>query len=308
MTNDERRRLSGIKSNLERRSLVYEHTRSFFSERGFLEVETPVRVPGVAPELYIEPFDSEGWFLSTSPELYMKRMLAAGYDRLFQFSRCFRKGERGRWHNPEFTLLEWYRAGADYAQMLQDTEELVIELARKLGFGNVIKYQGQDVNMASPWRRVTVREAFISSAGWDPVAHSDPVRFDVDLCEKVVPSFGNKPTILIDYPAEMASLARIKPGDMGVAERGEVFIAGLEIANAYSELRDYKEQEKRFQKDIAKINQNPKRRAAMPARFLDALRYLPECGGIALGVDRLVMLLCDADSIDDVVAFTSDTA
>ncbi len=308
MMSDERRRLARIKSNLERRALVYEFTRAFFRERGFLEVETPVRVPGVAPELHIEPFDSEGWFLSTSPELYMKRLLAAGYDKLFQFSHCFRKGERGRWHNPEFTLLEWYRVGADYTRLLLDTEELVVELTRRLGFGAVIRYQGQNINLATPWRRATVRDAFLSAAGWDPLADPDPTKFDIDLCDKVIPAFGGSPTILRDYPADMASLARLKSSEPGVAERGEVFIAGLEIANAYSELRDYHEQERRFQKEIEQINRDRRRRAAMPPRFLEALRHLPECGGIALGVDRLVMLFCDAGAIDDVVAFTADLA
>jgi lysyl-tRNA synthetase class 2 len=309
MISDEHRQLNRIKPNLQRRALVYEFTRAFFKEQGFLEVETPVRVPHIAPELNIVPFESEDWFLSTSPELYMKRLLAAGYDKLFQFSRCFRKGERGRWHNPEFTLLEWYRAGASHTKMLDDTEELVNTLANRLGLGSTIEYQNQKINLALPWNKVTIRDAFLSSAGWDPIAELDPLRFDTDLIDKVIPSFDAKcPTILLDYPAAMASLARLKASQSGVAERGEVFIGGLEIANAYSELRDWKEQERRFQKEIEQIQKEQGRKAIMPHRFLEALQHLPVCGGIALGMDRLVMLLCNADSIDDVLAFTVDTA
>ncbi len=305
---DERERLVRIRANLERRALIYEYTRAFFREQGFLEVETPVRMSEVAPEQYIVPFDSEGWFLSTSPELYMKRLLAAGYDKLFQFSHCFRKGERGQFHNPEFTLLEWYRTGADYLKVLNDTERLVTHLAGRLGPGSRIKYQSQDIDLTLPWSRVTVCEAFRNSAGWDPVTETDSRRFDTDLVNKVVPSFAGRPTLLLEYPSALASLSRLKSGSPGVAERGEIFIAGLEIANAFSELKDPQEQEKRFQAEIEHIQKEQGRQAEMPHRFLEALRHLPDCGGIALGMDRLVMLLCDAGSIDDVMAFTTDSA
>lgn len=304
---DERSQLFGKKANLERRALIYEFIRAFFREQGFLEVETPVRMPEVAPEQYIAPFQSEGWSLSTSPELHMKRLLAAGYDKLFQFSRCFRRGERGQWHNPEFTLLEWYRQGATYLQMLGDTERLVSELADQFGPGGRIQYQGYNIDITMPWSRITVSEAFRKTARWDPVSESDPLRFDADLIDKVVPGFGGRPTLLLEYPAAMASLARIKPGAPKVAERGEIFIGGLEIANAFSELRDYRKQQERFQIEIDQIQKETGRKAEMPARFLEALPHLPECGGIALGVDRLVMLLCDAKSIDDVIAFPIDS-
>ena len=265
MIEDERRRLIRLKPNLQRRALIYEFTRAFFREQGFLEVETPVRVPAIAPELHITPFESESWFLSTSPELHMKRMLAAGYDRLFQISHCFRSGERGRWHNPEFTMLEWYCAGADYRQMIQDIEQLVVTLAGKLGFSTVIKYQGQDIDISLPWPRVTVRDAFLQAAGWDPIAEPDPLRFDIDLVTKVLPSFiTSQPTVLMDYPAAMASLARLKPDEARVAERAEVFIGGLELANVYSELRDAREQERRFHEAIEQIYQEQGQQRAMP--------------------------------------------
>jgi len=302
-------RLARIKPNLERRALINELTRKFFREQGFQEIETPIRMPAVAPELYIVPFESEGWLLSTSPELHLKRLLSAGYDKLFQISRCFRKGERGRWHNPEFTLLEWYRSGADYMDMVHDTEQLVITLADNLSMGSTIQYRGHKIDLTPPWPKITVRDAFVHAAVWDPVADPDPLRFDDDLVSKVIPGFVlSQPTVLYDYPAPLASLARLKPDNLLVAERTEIFIGGLELANAYSELRDVPEQTRRFQTEIEKIQRERQQKMTMPTRFLQAIAYLPECGGIALGLDRLVMLFCNADSIDEVVAFTADTA
>ncbi len=308
MTSDLARFVS-IRHNLERRALVLASLRAFFREQGFLEVETPVRMPAVAPEKYIIPLESEGWFLATSPELHMKRLLAAGYERLFQVIHCFRKGERGRLHNPEFTMLEWYRAGGDYHQVIDDTEQLVITLARQLGLGTTIPYQGREIDIAPPWPRVSVRDAFLQTAGWDPTASFDPVRFDEDTVNRVIPSFPpDHPTVLMDYPAPVASLARLKPGESAVAERTEIFIGGLELANGYSELTDPREQRERFLQEAREIERDSTRKAPIPWNFLEAVGNMPACGGIALGVDRLVMLLCNAATIDEVVAFTVDNA
>jgi lysyl-tRNA synthetase class 2 len=309
MVEDEPKRLARLQSNLQRRALIYEYIRTFFREQDFLEVETPIRAPAIIPEEFIVPFQSEDWFLSASPELHMKRLLAAGYEKLFQFSHCFRKGERGRWHNPEFIMLEWYRTGADYNQIILDIEQLVTILAGKLGFKNKIEYQGQVIDIRRPWPRVAVKDAFLSAAGWDPVALPDSLRFDTEFVTKVLPAFSpTRPTVLVDYPASMASLARLQPDDSGVAERAEVFIGGLELANAYSELTDVKEQEKRFREAIEQIQRERRQPMPMPQKFLEAVSQLPECGGVALGIDRLVMLLCNAESIDDVMAFTADNA
>jgi len=309
MAEDESLRLSHIKANLERRALIYDVIRAFFRSEGFLEVETPLQVPTVAPEKYITPFNVNGWFLSTSPEMHMKRLLAAGYSKIFQICHCFRKSERGQLHNPEFTMLEWYRVEADYMQIIQDTEHLVLALASKLRLGTKIRYQGAEIDLVSPWPRITVREAFLDSAGWDPFECLDEERFDIDLVEKVVPNFAaNRPTVLMDYPVAMASLSRIRPGKPPVAERAEVFIGGLELANAYSELTDAAEQERRFKQEIDSLALEGNNNIAMPQRFLDAVARLPRCGGIALGIDRLVMLFCDAASIDEVIAFPWDLA
>jgi lysyl-tRNA synthetase class 2 len=308
MSEDELKRLARLKSNLERRASILQYIRRFFNEQGFLEVETPIRAPAIAPELFIVPFQSEDWFLAASPELHMKRLLAAGYDKLYQFSHCFRKGEKGRWHNPEFIMLEWYRKDADYLRIIDDTEKLITMIAQKLGMKKRIKYRGQEIDITIPWPRITVKEAYLKSAGWDPTAINDAERFDVDFIEKVLPGFNpTRPTVLVDYPASQAALARIKTQNPLVAERAEVFIGGLELANAYSELADAKEQTKRFQDAIVQIQKERGQKMPLPERFLKAMERLPECGGIALGIDRLVMLFCDADSIDDVMAFTEDT-
>ncbi len=237
----------------------------------------------------------------------MKQLLAAGYGNIFQMCHCFRKGERGRLHQSEFTMLECYRVGADYLQIIRDTERLIISLAKRLGTGPVIRYGNQSIDLTPPWPRVTVQEVFQRVAGWDPVAELDPLRFDTDLVSKLVPSFSpGRPTVLLDYPAAMASLSRLKPGNPKVAERAEVFIGGLEIANAYSELTDQKEQGQRFRKEMSQIEREEGRKVTIPSEFLEAIAHLPECGGIALGVDRLVMLFCNTDSIRDVLAFPED--
>jgi len=306
MPSEERPRLVRIKAYLERRALVLQLIRAFFAGQGFLEVDTPVRVAEVAPEEHITPFRSEGWWLSTSPELHMKRLLAAGYERIFQIARCFRKGEAGRHHNPEFTMLEWYRAGGDVQQMMWDTEALTLSIAQRLGLGAEIEFNGRRIDLRAPWLRVTVRDAFRTAAGWDPIASPDALRFDVDLATRVIPTLeAGRPVILEGYPAAMASLARLKPDDPAVAERAEVFVGGLEIANAYTELNDPREQRARFEAEAARIRDQG-REASLPGRFLEAIETLPACGGIALGVDRLVMLMCGTDAIEDVIAFPAD--
>lgn len=308
MSRAETSRLRQIKANLERRALILDSIRAFFKKEGFLEVETPLLLPHVAPEQFIAPFTVNGWFLSTSPEMHMKRLLAAGYGSVFQITHCFRKGERGQLHNPEFTMLEWYRVDADYLQIIGDAERLVLAVAGDLGLGSSIHYQGGDIDLARPWPRTTISKAFRKSADWDPVMRHDPERFDLDLVDKVVPGFSaHRPTVLMNYPAANASMARLRPEDPKVAERAEVFVGGLELANAYTELTDPAELEKRFREVIEEPGDSEGHRP-MPRRFLKAMADLPACGGIALGVDRLVMLLCDAASIDEVVAFPRELA
>jgi len=295
--------LSGKKENLKRRAEILDLTRRFFFERGYLEVETPSLAPCPIPEAYIEPISTECGCLLPSPELYMKPLLAAGYGDIFQICHAFRKGEKGARHREEFTLLEYYRVGTNYLELATETESLVLSLIKPIKDSPKIQYQGKEIDLTPPWPRLTVREAFMSTCGWDPLnVYDDDERFDFELATRVASLSNERPLILYDFPGRMASLARLKQCDPIVAERTEIFIGGLELANIFSELTDLLEQRQRFQHELA-IAQAHRKDAAIPEEFLGALAKLPEAAGGALGIDRLVMLLCDARSINDVTAF-----
>ena len=290
---------------LELRARLNEAVRRFFRERDFLEVDTPVLLPANAPEAHIDALSAGPGWLRTSPELAMKRLLAAGHERIFQLGPCFRAGEHGRWHHPEFTLLEWYRAGAGYLEILADTKALLDFVARELRGTADFTWQGKPVSVAQElWEKFTVSQAFIQHAGWDPALKFDPDRFDLDLVTRVEPALPpDHPVVLIDYPAPLAALARRKPDAPLRAERWELYLGGVELANAYSELTDPAEQRARFEE----ANAARARRGAKPypldEAFLAALPQMPPSGGIALGVDRLLMILADADSLDGVLPF-----
>lgn len=286
------------------RSKLLRVVRDFFHDRGFLEVETPIRIPAPALELHIDAEPAGNAFLRTSPELHMKRLLAAGHERIFQMGPCFRRGERGDRHHPEYTMLEWYRANADYNDILVDTKALVTRVAGELLGRTDLSYQGLDISLSPVWERITVAEAFKQFAGWDPSAKFDADRFDLDLVDKVEPQLPqNVPVILTDYPAEAAALARRKPGSPNVAERWELFVGGLELANAYSELNDPVEQRARFEECARQRKKLGKVVYPLDEEFLAVIANLPPSGGIALGVDRLLMVLTDSASLDDVLPF-----
>ena len=287
------------------RSQVLQAIRCFFIERDFVEIETPVRIPIPALETYIDAVPSAPQFLRTSPELHMKRLLADGCQRLFQMGPCFRRGEQGKLHNPEFTMLEWYRRDAGYLDMLVDTKALLAYVTREVFGKTWFEYQGSRVDMLPVWDCLTVEEAFLRFAGWNPVTRFDPDRFDVDLIEKIEPSLpSDRPVVLKDYPAAAAALARIKPGNPAVAERWELYVGGMELANAFSELTDAVEQRRRFEACAAQRKAAGREVYPLDEKFLVALNQdMPPCGGIALGVDRLVMLLTNSSSIEQVRPF-----
>ena len=296
--------LPGKAKALKLRAVVFQALRDFFAQRGFLEVETPVRIPASAPEAHIETVASGDWFLHPSPELCMKRLLAAGYEKIFQICKCFRGGERGDLHLPEFTMLEWYRVNCDYHILMKDCEALITAAAAAAGRPSVIHWRGETINLAPPWERLTVREAFSRYAGVDSDEALRQDRFNEILVEAVEPRLGKKaPCFLYEYPAALGSLARLKSGDPRVAERFELYIAGLELANAFSELTDPTEQRRRFEVVQRERVLAGETVPPSPESFLAALGRMPEAAGIALGLDRLVMLLVDADRIDAVVAF-----
>jgi lysyl-tRNA synthetase class 2 len=237
----------------------------------------------------------------------MKQMLAAGFPRIFQMCRCFRQHERGGRHLPELTMLEWYAAGASYLNMMTQCEELVTAVARDLGRGSALHYQGAIVDLAAPWERMTVSRAFETYAGVSVAESLEKGTFDETLALSVEPRLGNvKPLFLYDYPAPLGSLARLKPGSEHLAERFELYIRGLEICNAFSELTDASEQRVRFEKEMAQRKSSGKAVYPLPEPFLASLVNMPPAAGNALGVDRLVMLFADTALIDDVVAFTPE--
>ena len=295
--------LSRRREALVLRGAIFDRVRCFFKEKGYLEVETPFRVPAPAPEAQIDAIPSAGWFLQTSPELCMKRMLAAGYQRIFQICRCWREGERGARHLSEFTMLEWYRCGADYRDIMAETEALVAAAAA----APRVSYRGVSVELAPPWERITVAEAFQRFAGTTPEKALAAGSFDEIMVELVEPRLGlSRPTFIYDYPACCGALARLKEGDPSLAERFELYIGGLEIANAFSELTDPAEQGRRFEAEAKERDLLGKSPYPSPDKFLKALSSMPPAAGIALGLDRLVMVLLDAETIDEVVAFTTE--
>jgi lysyl-tRNA synthetase class 2 len=297
-------RLARKRQLLTERAQIIQKIRNFFIHRGYLEVETPHRIPANAPEPHIDVVASGAWALHTSPELAMKRLLAAGYEQIFQTCRVWREGERGQYHLPEFTLLEWYRAGVDYHALMTECMELLLSLIPE---GKLTR-QGQTIDLSMPWPRLTVADAFGRYASMTLEEALDSELFEEVLTAEVEPHLGKeKPTFLIEYPASLAALARTKPEDSRVAERFELYLDGMELANAFSELNDADEQRGRFEADEEMRRAAGKAPYPLPEKFLNELETMPEAAGIALGLDRLIMILTDASHIDEVVAFPPET-
>nr|MBC7244705.1 EF-P lysine aminoacylase GenX [Chloroflexota bacterium] len=300
-------RLASRKRALVIRAAVLQAIREFFIARGYLEVETPQRIPAPAPEAHIDAIPADGWFLQTSPELCMKRLLAAGYPRIFQICHCWREGERGSRHIPEFTMLEWYCAGSDYHGLMDECEALIQSVARRMGYGDKLVYQGKEVELSSPWPRLSVEESFSRYAKVSMAQALECDLFDEIMVRDIEPHLGvSQPAFLYDYPATRGALAHLRPDKPSVAERFELYIAGLELANGFSELTDAAEQRARFLRDETYRRSLGKRPYPIPEKFLAELGEMPPSAGIALGIDRLVMLFVDAASIDEVVAFTPE--
>jgi lysyl-tRNA synthetase class 2 len=293
---------------LVERARIVADARAFFAARGFLEVETPVLVPSPGMDLHLDAIAAGHGWLATSPEYQMKRLLADGYPRIFQITRAFRAGEKGERHNPEFSILEFYRAGAVVEDVMRDTEELVARLT-----GGVVRLDERTVRTSPPFERLTVCEAFARWAGTAPeetlrLAEEDEDEYFRRLVDRVEPALAalDHAVMLIEYPATQASLARKKPSDPRVAERFECYVAGVELCNGFGELTDPVEQRARFEKD-----QRDRRARKMPVypideKLLAALARLPPSAGNAVGLDRLVALACGTTEIARVMAFTAD--
>jgi len=303
----EKARLTARRPFLWVRARMIQAMRRFFIDSGYLELETPVLIPAPAPECHIDAIRVGDLYLHTSPELCMKRLLAAGFPRIFQITKCFRSGERGRLHLPEFTLLEWYRCEADYVGLMEECETMLVSVFETLQMKGEIRYGNHRVNVQPPWKRMTVSEAF---ERYSPMSLEEALatdRFDELTVRAVEPEMGiDRPAFLMDYPTSLAALARLKPSDPRFAERFELYIAGMELANGFSELNDEKEQRLRFGQENRNRVAQGKQAYPSPERFLAALGQMPEASGIAVGIDRLVMLLTDRARIEDVVCFAPE--
>jgi lysyl-tRNA synthetase class 2 len=280
------------------RAAFFHSIRSFFHSQGFIEVDTPIRQPVIIPEANIVAMESDGQFLQSSPELCMKRLLASGCDKIFQICPCFRKGECGSLHHEEFQMLEWYRNGVDYQALMTDCEDLLRFVSRTLGL-----FKG--IELSKKWQRITVAEAFTS---YSPISVEEAVAtdsFDEILVEHIEPQLGIRaPVFLCDYPLALGSLAREKQQSPGVVERFELYLAGVELANGFSELTDEAEQRKRFTTELEIIVASRGLEMGLPERFLKDIKKIDSAAGIALGLDRLLMLAAGCTSLEDVVSFS----
>ncbi|HLY46655.1 MAG TPA: EF-P lysine aminoacylase EpmA [Stellaceae bacterium] len=332
-------RLALRRAKLEARGRVLGAVRAFFAAEGYVEVDTPALQlsPGLEPHLKAfatvlhDPRDGAAArrYLHTSPEFAMKKLLAGGLPRIWQLAHAYRDGERSATHHPEFSMLEWYRAGATYLDLMDECEAL-LRRAQEAAGALALRWRGRSADARRPFERISVAEAFRRHAGIDLLATiADPAMPDALLLaaaaaplgiaprpgddwealffrvflERIEPNLGiGAPTILYDYPLAMAALSRPKPEDPRLAERFELYACGLELANAFGELTDAAEQRRRFAADQARKQALYGETYPVDEDFLAALDHgLPECAGIALGFDRLVMLATGADDIEDVL-------
>jgi lysyl-tRNA synthetase class 2 len=312
-------------ANLRLRASLYRLVREFFAARGVLEVETPMlsAAGNTDPNIrsfvthfhgHVDAGPGERW-LRTSPEFPLKRLLAAGIGDCYELGRVFRDGEAGGRHNPEFCMLEWYRIGWDHRRLIDETIALVGEA---LGL----------VERRAEIRQTTYRDLFLEELGIDPLRASEEALreplagFDIDpeglrrddwldlaITHLLQPAFPrDRITVIRDYPASQCALARIRADDPPVAERFELYLGAFELANGYHELNDAAEQRGRFERDNARRLERGDRSMPVDTRLLDALDAMPDCAGVALGVERLLMCMAGTDAIADVLAFPFDRA
>lgn len=297
------------------RSELYREIRQFFADREILEVETPIFSPGSVPEPSIEPFfttyqgdTKQRFFLQTSPELAMKRLLAAGSGAIFQLCKVFRDGEQGRWHSPEFTLLEWYRPGFNQMDLIREVDEL-LQLTLQTTPAQVLTYRGvfkKYTGLDPLVVKLDILQQYIKQFGVEQTQ-----LWDRDSCLQLIishqiePHLGyDSPVVITDFPATQAALARKKSDNPQLAERFEFYVRGIELANGFDELTEAVEQRQRFEQDLKKRKALGLPTYPLDEHFLAALEAgLPACAGVALGVDRLLMLVTGASHINEVLTF-----
>ena len=310
------------------RGKIISGIRNYLDKKGYLEVETPMMhpIPGGAAGRPFKTHHNEhkmDLYLRIAPELYLKRLLVGGFEKVYELNRSFRNEGVSTRHNPEFTMLEAYSAYSDCEGMMTLTEELVIEAAGQAGLGLKFEYQGKDIDLTPPWKRYSFAEVVKERFGIIPedsaqamlaklqakgralnekkLSRSQVVKLVEDMLSEVTDF---SPAFFTDYFSILCPLAKNKPDNPYISERFELFIGGMEIANAYSELNDPREQRKRLEEEIAESRQEPEQLRMFDEDFITALEYgMPPAGGLGIGIDRLVMILTDQPSIRDVILF-----
>ena len=299
--------LAAKRSRLAARAKMLSALRSWFVQNDFLEVESPVRLPTPALEDYIDAVTAgEGRWLRTSPELHLKRLLAAGYERIFEIGPCFRAGETGDHHREEFAMLEWYRRGGTWRNLMADAQSMIHAAIAAIHPGKTaLPFRGKLIHFDGSWQELTVADAFARYAQMPLAEALRRGEFELQLCEQVEPRLGNDaPLFLTEYPVECSGLAAPLPGKPGVVARWELYVAGLEIGNACSELVDPPEQERRFEATAALRKREGRTVYPMDQPFMNAIwNGLAPSAGTAIGLDRLAMVLTDAADIAEVRAF-----
>ncbi|MCK4548297.1 MAG: lysine--tRNA ligase [Candidatus Eisenbacteria sp.] len=312
----------------EIRSLVVSTIRKSMESRGFMEVETPILQPlygGANARPFQTHHNALGMplYLRIAKELYLKRLLVGGLPRVFEIGKDFRNEGIDRMHNPEFTQVEAYQAYADYETMMELVEDLIREMAVAVHGTPVVEYKGRKADLSRPWRRFRISDALKMHAGIDLETATDQDlvatlkergggveaswsrgQLIAQLVDELVEPHLADPTFLMDYPMEISPLAKAKRGHPGETERFEPFLFGMEIGNAFSELNDPAEQEKRFEQQVAQRTLGDEEAQMMDRDYLRSLEYgMPPAGGLGLGIDRLVMILSGAENIRDVILF-----
>jgi lysyl-tRNA synthetase class 2 len=318
-----------LRGILEARAAMEEAVRAYFNDEGFVVVTTPALVehPNLDPNIRPVPVnitdfsgDSYQHWLHTSPELSMKKLLAQGSGSIYQIGNVFRDEDHTRLHRREFSMLEWYRVEADYEDAIRDTIRVVRAVCRAVTDGDVLTYDGRSYDLAQQWEEITMAEAFERYAGVQSLSREDladalenlgykvgedPVIEDLFFrvyIDAVEPSLGiERPTILKDYPSFLGTMARPREDDPHTLERFEVYIAGLELANGYTELTDSMELAGRMEKVLRELSEDGVEGLTIDDQFLEAMADLPPCAGVSVGMDRLAMLALDLDDISQVV-------
>lgn len=318
-----------VREIFRRRARLIAALRRFLDERGFVEVETPILQPiygGAAARPFITHHNQlhQDLYLRVSFELYLKRLLVGGFERVYELGRDFRNEGVSFKHNPEFTMLEFYVAYADYQQVMELAEQMVAEAARQVLGTTQLTYQGKRIDLAPPWKRIDLRRALIAHSGIDIAQHpsADSLAQEMiargrepqpgatrgKLIESLLAHYVEpaltEPTFVYDYPRDISPLAKSKPGDPTTVERFEAYVAGMELCNAFTELNDPFDQEARFLEMGRDYAADDVERHPMDEDYLRAMRYgMPPCGGFGLGIDRLVMLFTDRPNIREVILF-----